>query len=130
MLTVRAGYWRTPEFSLPSRALGILCAVTNDAIIGETTYMEGMPVVLLESVWQQKVLPEHIELASYMKEVLRAVRFPAHVEVDPVYPERRRCFARDVGPSRWLLVVVSYEQTPARVISAFGHRKDPPTWEA
>jgi hypothetical protein len=27
-----------------------------------------------------------------------------------------------------LLVVLSYEQEPARVISAFGNRKDPRSW--
>ncbi len=41
-----------------------------------------------------------------------------------------RYYARDVGPSRWLLVVVSYEQEPARVISVFATRKDPKTWSA
>jgi hypothetical protein len=34
------------------------------------------------------------------------------------------------GPSRWLLVVVSYEQTPARIVSAFANRKDPRSWSA
>jgi hypothetical protein len=33
-------------------------------------------------------------------------------------------YLRDVGPSRWLLVVLSYEQEPARPISAFPNRKD------
>jgi hypothetical protein len=41
---------------------------------------------------------------------------------------RRRYYLKDAGPSRWLLVVVSYEQEPARIISAFGNRKDPPSW--
>jgi len=62
--------------------------------------------------------------------VLETVALAEHVEADPVYAKRRRYFARGLGPSRWLLVVVSYEQTPARIISAFGHRKDPPTWDA
>jgi len=34
------------------------------------------------------------------------------------------------GPSQWLLVVVSYEQTPARIVSAFANRKDPKSWSA
>src|SRR5208282_4964141 len=34
-------------------------------------------------------------------------------------------YARGAGPSQWLLVVVSYEQTPARIVSAFANRKDP-----
>jgi hypothetical protein len=47
------------------------------------------------------------------------------VAPDPDYDERRRYYARGAGPSRWLLVVVSYEQTPARIVSAFANRKDP-----
>jgi hypothetical protein len=61
--------------------------------------------------------------------VLDAVTSAEHTEVDPVHTGRTRYFARGVGPSRWLLVVVSYEQVPARIVSAFAYRKDPPTWE-
>ena len=86
-------------------------------------------MVLLARIWREKVLPEHVELAAFEDEVLKAVASAEHTEIDPVFAKRRRYFARDAGPSRWLLVVVSYEQTPARIISAFGHRKDPPTWE-
>ncbi len=32
------------------------------------------------------------------------------------------------GPSRWLLVVVSYEQEPARILTAVALRKDPKQW--
>jgi hypothetical protein len=115
---------------MPSQAGGILLTMADDELIGETTDPQGARVVLLARVWREKVLPEHTELATCTDEVLHALTSAEHVEVDPVYPERRRYFARDVGPSRWLLVVVSYEQVPARIISAFGHRKDPPTWDA
>ena len=103
--------------------------MTDDEIINETVDAEGTRVVLLTRIWREKLLPEHVELADFMGDALEAVTSAEHVEVDPVYPERRRYFARDVGPSRWLLVVVSYEETPARIVSAFGHRKDPPTWD-
>ena len=33
------------------------------------------------------------------------------------------------GPSRWLMAVVSYEQEPARIITALANRKDPKTWK-
>jgi hypothetical protein len=69
-------------------------------------------------------------LDGYLSEVLRAVSKPDHVEPDPTYEQRRRFHLREVGPSRWLLVVVSYEQEPARIISAFGNRKDPRSWSA
>ncbi len=102
----------------------------DEEITGETADPQGVRVVLLARVWRGKVLLEHIELAAFEDDVLQAIRSADHIEVDPVYQERKRYFARDIGPSRWLLVVVSYEQVPARIISAFGHRKDPPTWDA
>jgi hypothetical protein len=43
---------------------------------------------------------------------------------------RVRYYRRHLGPSRWLLAVVSYEQEPARVITALATRKDPPSWTA
>jgi hypothetical protein len=47
-----------------------------------------------------------------------------HTEPDTL-SGRTRFYRRDVGPSRWLLVVVSYEQEPARIITALANRKDP-----
>jgi hypothetical protein len=44
-------------------------------------------------------------------------------------PDRKRFYRRDVGPSRWLLAVVSYEQEPARIITALAIRKDPKQWK-
>jgi hypothetical protein len=57
-------------------------------------------------------------------------RRPDHVAPDPIFQQRKRYYARSVGPSRWLLVVVSYEQMPARIVSAFANRKDPKSWSA
>jgi hypothetical protein len=58
------------------------------------------------------------------------VSAPNHVAPDPIFEQRMRYYSRGVGPSRWLLVVVSYEQTPARIVSAFANRKDPKSWSA
>jgi hypothetical protein len=44
-------------------------------------------------------------------------------------PARMRFYRRDVGPSRWLMAVVSYEQQPARIITALANRKDPKRWK-
>jgi hypothetical protein len=104
--------------------------VSEEKVIRETRDPVSRRVVLLARVWHEKILPKHIELAEEIEAVLLAVRSAEHSERDPTHPERLRYFARGVGPSRWLLVVVSYEQVPARVISAFAYRKDPPTWEA
>jgi hypothetical protein len=99
-------------------------------ILGVATDPSGTPVVLLRRVWQDKVIRDHPEVASLFDAVLRAVAAPDYVEGDPIRADRKRYFARAAGPSRWLLVVVSYEQAPARIISAFAHRKDPPRWSA
>lgn len=108
----------------------MLGVVNGEEVIGEAIDQGGARVVLLARVWHEKVLRDHAELDGYLPDVLRAVHAPDHVEPDPVYELRTRFHLRGVGPSRWLLVVVSYEQQPARVISAFGNRKDPRSWSA
>ena len=97
-------------------------------LIGEARDPDGRRIVVLAELWRHKILRDHPELVRHVADVLRAVSAPDHVLADPVYADRRRYYLRDAGPSRWLLVVVSYEQEPARVISAFGNRKDPRSW--
>lgn len=96
----------------------------------ETTDPNGVHVVLTDIAWSGKIARDHREIAPYRSDVLRTVSEPDHVVPDPAFEERTRYYARNVGPSRWLLVVVSYEQTPARIISAFANRKDPKSWSA
>jgi hypothetical protein len=60
--------------------------------------------------------------------VLPTVAAPEHAERDPL-PDRRRYHRRRTGPSRWLLVVVSFEQDPARIITVVATRKDPTRWK-
>jgi hypothetical protein len=97
---------------------------------GETTDPDGKQVVLLEVVWREKIVRDHPEIRAHLSAVLRAVSTPDHVAPDPIFAERRRYYTRGAGPSQWLLVVVSYEQTPARIVSAFANRKDPRSWSA
>jgi hypothetical protein len=102
--------------------------VSPEDLVGETTDPHGERVVLLERIWQSKVLRDHPEMRNHESDLLRAVKEPTNVEPDPVYENRTRYYARDLGPSRWLLAIVSYEQEPARIVSAFGVRKDPRSW--
>jgi len=97
-------------------------------IAGEAKDPTGVRVVVPAGLWGDKILQDHPELALHLADVLRAVAEPDCVLPDPVYQRRKRHYLRGAGPSRWLLVVVSYEQEPARVISAFGNRKDPRSW--
>jgi hypothetical protein len=60
--------------------------------------------------------------------VMQTVERPDHAEPDHL-PGRTRFYRHNIGPSRWLLVVVSYEQEPARIITAVANRKDPKTWK-
>ena len=87
-------------------------------------------MVLNADVWEQKIVRDHPEVASHRDDALPAVSAPDHIAEDPDSADRRRYYLRGAGPSRWLLVVVSYEQTPARIISVFANRKDPKTWRA
>lgn len=96
--------------------------------VGEARDPAGARVVVPGELWRDKILRDHPELASHLADVLRAIAEPDEIFNDPVYARRRRHYLRGAGPSRWLLVVLSYEQEPARVISAFGIRKDPRSW--
>jgi hypothetical protein len=99
-----------------------------DDLAGGVRDSGGVRVVVPAVIWRDKILRDHPELASHLVDVLRAIAEPDRVLPDPVYEGRRRHNLRGAGPSRWLLVVVSYEQEPARVIFAFGNRKDPRSW--
>lgn len=105
-------------------------AVENGTPPAETTDPAGVRVVLEDHVWAQKIVRDHPEVGAHRADALRAVSVPDHVAQDPSSADRRRFYLRGAGPSRWLLVVVSYEQTPARIISVFANRKDPKTWSA
>jgi hypothetical protein len=97
-------------------------------LAGEAADPDGARIVVLGELWRGKILRDHPELDSHLADVLRAIGAPDQILPDPVYEHRRRHYLRSAGPSRWLVVVVSYEQEPARVISAFGNRKDPRSW--
>lgn len=88
----------------------------------------GRLVVLTERTWHEKIVRVHPDMRRELHRVLAVVESPDHSELDP-RPGRMRFYGRAVGPSRWLLAVVSYEQEPARIITAFGVRKDPLLWK-
>jgi hypothetical protein len=81
---------------------------------------------VLISCTAEVVLPE--TLSPHTAVELRLPSAPDHNAPDLGSADRKRFYLRGVGPSRWLLVVVSYEQKPARIISVFANRKDPKTW--
>jgi hypothetical protein len=100
-----------------------------DEVLARVRDPLGREVILLARIWHDKILRGHNELTGHFDGVLAAVGDPDRSIPDP-QPRRWRYYRRRVGPSRWVRVVVSYEQTPARIITAIPQRKDPPGWKA
>jgi hypothetical protein len=101
---------------------------TEDPRIATVTDPDGREVVLLARIWENKITRDHPERAGYRDAVIEAVANPDHIEPDAV-PGRIRFYRRNVGPSRWLMAVVSYEQQQSRIITALANRKDPKRWK-
>jgi hypothetical protein len=93
------------------------------SVLAETTDPDGRTVVLDDEGWEH-ILHEHPELAPYRHEIMAAVNSPDRRRPDP-RPGRERYYSRDVGPSRWLFVVVQFNEMPARIVTAYANRKDP-----
>ena len=87
---------------------------------------DGRQVELTAERWAH-ILEEHGEMAVHRGALLGTVTEPQHRTPDP-RPQRERYWRRGLGPSRWLLVVIDFGSDPARVVTAFGNRKDPPGW--
>jgi hypothetical protein len=84
-------------------------------------------VVLYEDTWRLHILDQHDEIEAHLDAVLHAVRVPEHREQDPL-PHREQFYKQHVGPSRWFVTVVSFEEQPARIVTAFGYRQPPSGW--
>ena len=84
--------------------------------------------MLLARIWTDKITRDHPELVDHLASVIQTVAKPDHVEPDAL-PSRMRFYGHNMGPSRWLMAVVSYEQQPARIITALANRKDPTRWK-
>jgi hypothetical protein len=96
--------------------------------LGEVSDPNGRLVIVLARIWEDKIARDHPELRQRLDDVLETVTRPDHAEADP-HPARRRYYRRNIGPSRWLMVVVSFEQEPGRIITALALRKDPKRWK-
>ncbi len=103
-------------------------AADDDPRALTVTDPDGHEVVLLERIWQEKIARDYPELGGHLDAVMQTVAKPDHSEPDAL-PARRRYYRQGLGPSRWLVAVVSYEQQPARIITALANRKDPKQWK-
>jgi hypothetical protein len=80
-------------------------------------------VVLTGERWEH-VVERHAEIEPHESSVLKAVTAPDR----RVRGTRRReewFYLAGVGPSRWLKVVVRYEDEEGRIITAFARRSFP-----
>lgn len=98
-------------------------------IHAQTTTPEGIPVVIYADTWHTHILARHDEIEPHLDAVLDAVSAPEHREPD-LKLNRERFYKRQAGPSQWLMAVVSFEQEPARIVTAFsrGHGQAPSGW--
>jgi hypothetical protein len=101
----------------------------DESAAGKVIDPDGREVVPLARIWQDKIGRDHPELVNHLDAVMATVAKPDHIEADAL-PDRTRFYRRGVGPSRWLMTVVSYEQQPARIITALVNRKDPKRWKS
>lgn len=63
-------------------------------------------------------------MAAHVAAILAAVERPDLREDDPV-PGRERFYRRDIDPTRWLRVVVDFNDSPAFVVTAFVQHNEP-----
>jgi hypothetical protein len=95
-------------------------------VLAEVVDPDGRRVELTDERWQHILVDPngHPELAGYQSEVMRAVQAP-----DERRPGRRSnerwFFLRNAGPSRWLQVVVVYEDDRGWIVTAFARRRNP-----
>ena len=91
--------------------------------LGNVRDPAGREVVLDAEGWQH-ILDNHREMARYQDAVLDTVQGADVRRPDPRLG-RERLYRYGVGPSIWCFVVVDYNQEPARVVTAFGSRRNP-----
>jgi hypothetical protein len=95
-------------------------------VIAEARDRDGRGVVLDEHGWAH-ILEEHGEMATHRDAVIATVNAP------PLSPTRPSAHPRALLPSRagpqpLAVGSHSFSQDPARVVTAYGNRKDPPGW--
>ena len=85
---------------------------------------DGRTVVLTRTVWEH-IMSEHPEMSSRQRAIMEAITHP-DVREDDIRPGRERFYRQGGGPSRWLRVVVGFdEESNGSVVTAFGQRTNP-----
>jgi hypothetical protein len=84
---------------------------------------DGRPVALTDERWAH-IVGGHPELAPHRDDVIHAVQAPDHRRAGRRASEEW-FYSEDVGPSRFLKVVVAYDDLQGRIITAFARRSMP-----
>jgi hypothetical protein len=95
----------------------------NAWLIATVVDARGRGVVLTSERWRH-VTAGHPEFAAHQGAVLDAVRSPTRT-IPGRGPDEEWCYLRGAGPSSWLKVVVAYEGTAGRIVTAFPRRSMP-----
>ena len=90
----------------------------------ETSDPDGRRVVLSEERWRH-IVRRHSELEAHRERTLEAIETPTRRTHGHAANEEW-FFLEGAGPSRWLQVVVHYEESRGSVTTAFGRGR--PRW--
>jgi hypothetical protein len=96
------------------------------AVLGSATDPDGRLVELTAERWEHISDPidGHPELESHVEDILHAVERP-DARAPGREPNEEWFFLRGAGPTRWLQVVVAYEEERGWIVTAFGRRRNP-----
>lgn len=95
------------------------------ASVAQAHTPEGRLVVLDEIQWGY-ILFGHEEMADHLEAIEETIAHPDYREPDSEVAGRERFFRRNVGPDRWLRVVVEFSGDYDWVVTAYGQENDPP----
>ncbi len=85
--------------------------------------------MLFEDTWEEHIIEDrgHGELAEHLDAVLGTVLVPDHRASDP-WHHREQFYKQDVGPSRWLKVVVCFEDKTWHTTDWMEHHHETRQW--
>lgn len=101
---------------------------TPPKLVASTKDPLGRTVVLTEYTWWSHILDPkgHPELEGLEMAVMRVVEDADHT-CDGNFPGAKAFYKRNLGPARYLAVVVAYDGQIGRVITAYPCSKEPKT---
>jgi hypothetical protein len=94
-----------------------------DDLIATVIDPQGRTVWLTQERWDH-IVEGHPEIARYLQDVKKCVE-RADNRTKGNYPDAEKLWARNLGPAKWLTVVVRYEGRTGTIRTAIGVTKAP-----